>query len=85
MAKKLNIEPEQVYVYVGPTVKGSIQSGTIMTGTRNAVLEKYRDAIEKTPEIEMLIVRDIFVAEIRRKIKAGDNALADAYRKIQNS
>ena len=82
MAKKVNAEPDEIYVYVGPTVKGVIQSGSIYTGTRQAVLDKYREAIERTPAIGMLIVRDADVAQTRRKIKAGDNALANAYRTI---
>ena len=82
MAKKLTPEPEEVFVYVGPTVQGIVQAGTIYTGTRNAVLEKFREAAERFPDIGELIVRDTELAEARKKIKTGGNALANAYRSI---
>lgn len=85
MAKKLNPEPEEVFVYVGPTVQGLAQNGSIYTGTRSAVLSQFRAAAERYPQIRELIVRDTDVAEARRKIKKGGNALAQAFRAIQNS
>lgn len=82
MAKKLTPEPEEVFVYVGPTVQGIAQAGTIYTGTKTAVLEKFREAAERFPDIGELIVRDTELAEARKKIKTGGNALANAYRSI---
>lgn len=82
MAKKLTPEPEEVFVYVGPTVQGIAQAGTIYMGTKTAVLEKFREAAERFPDIGELIVRDTELAEARKKIKTGGNALANAYRSI---
>ena len=82
MAKKMSPakEPDTVYVYVGPTVKGVVQNGAIMTGTRDAVLFRLRDAVERYPMIAELLVRDTELAAARKKIKDGGNALAGAYR-----
>lgn len=85
MAKKLTPEPEEVFVYVGPTVQGVAQGGTIYTGTRSAVLAKFRSAAERFPQIGELIVRDTEVAAARAKIKRGGNALSQIYRLIQKS
>lgn len=85
MAKKLTPEPEEVFVYVGPTVQGVAQNGTIYTGTRKAVLAKFRSAAERYPQIGDLIVRDAEVAAARAKIKRGGNALAQTFRQIQKS
>jgi hypothetical protein len=85
MAKKLIPEPEEVFVYIGPTVQGIAQSGTIYTGTRSAVLGKFRAAAERFPQISTLIVKDADVAAARKKIKTGGNALAQAYRSIKNA
>ena len=82
MAKKLTPEPEEVFVYVGPTVRGIAQAGTIYTGTRAAVLEKIREAAKRFPDIGELIVRDTELADARKMIKTGGNALANAYRSI---
>jgi len=83
MAKKLNPEPEEVFVYVGPTVQGVAQNGSIYTGTRSAVLARFSAAAERYPQICDLIVRDTEVADARKKIKKGGNALAQLFRAVK--
>lgn len=83
MAKKLTPEPEEVFVYIGPTVQGIAQKGTIYSGTRSSVLGKFREAAVRFPDIGDLIVRDTELAAALEKIKKGGNALANAYRSIR--
>lgn len=72
-------EPDEVFVYIGPSIRGVCQSGAIYTGTRTGVLFRLRDAIARYPQIERLVVRDTELAAAKQMIKEGGNALAHAY------
>ena len=84
MAKKLTPEQrETVYVYVGPSVRGLLQSGTIIKGTKADALRQLGRAVEVFGDvIQRLLVEDTELAEARRKINEGGNLLANAYAAI---
>ena len=44
------------YIYIGPTIRGVIQNGTIYRGTRAEAMEKAASAIEKYKLVKTLIV-----------------------------
>lgn len=69
-------------VYLGPTIHGVIQSGTIYNGNRKATEKALAEAIEKYPLIAKLIVTDKTLAEDRIKVKTSGNALNVFYRKL---
>ena len=79
--EQVTIEP-CVFVYLGPSIRGVIQSGTIFSGTRAEVESALASAIERYPKIKNLIVGDTEIAEAKKKIKAGGNAISMAYKSL---
>ncbi len=71
-----------IFVYVGPSIRGSIQNGTIYRGSRKSVIEFLHHAVEKFPMIERLIVADTDIAVAKDKIARGNNSLGIAYREL---
>jgi len=78
--KTVQIDEEGVFVYLGPSIRGVIQSGTIYCGTRRQVKDNLQFAIAKYPHIETLIIADSDIADAKAKIKKGGNALSHAYK-----
>lgn len=74
-----------IYVYVGPSIRGTIQNGSIHRGTRESVMETLRFAIEKFPMIERLIVADKDIASAKTKIAHGNNSLSLAFRELSKN
>ncbi|WP_369882503.1 hypothetical protein [Anaerotruncus colihominis] len=70
------------YCYIGPSITGVIQHGTIWRGSRTAALAAAAPAIEKYPLVKTLIVSGDALPEARLKIKRPGNALYVNYRKI---
>lgn len=71
-----------VFVYIGPSIRGVIQNGSIFRGTQKSVLSKLADVAEKYPKITRLLVKDTEVAEAREKIRKGGNGLSNAYNSL---
>ncbi len=69
-------------VYIGPTILSVIQSGTIYKGSRETVLNKLYEVIEKYPLIKSLIVSDKTLVYDRVKVKIPGNILYENYRKL---
>ena len=82
MARKNIAAKSGIYVYLGPSIRGVIQNGTIYRGTRRQVLSAIAIVIEKYPKIERLIVEDSEIVSSKAKIKMGGNALSNAYKAI---
>lgn len=78
-------EENGIYVYVGPSIRGVIQNGSIYRGSRESVAEFLGPAIEKFPMIKRLVVRDTEIAEAREKINHGNNSLSIAYRELSKT
>ncbi len=70
------------YCYIGPSITGVIQHGTIWRGNRTAALAAAAPAIEKYPLVKTLIVSKDMLPEARLKIKRPGNALYVNYRKV---
>ena len=70
------------YCYIGPSIAGVIQHGTIWRGSRTAALAAASPAIEKYPLVKSLIVSGDMLPESRLKIKRPGNALYVNYRKV---
>ncbi len=80
--KAVKAEKNSVFVYLGPSIRGVIQTGTIYRGTRVQVCEKLKPAIDKYPKIERLIVEDVELAAAKEKIRNGGNSLSLAYKSL---
>lgn len=83
-ASKTMIPKEQAgfCVYIGPTIQGAIQSGTVMPGTKERAVRDLARVIEKHPLVERLIVADKTFAEDRMKVKQAGNQLFVVYHKL---
>lgn len=74
-----------VFIYLGPSIRGVIQNGSIYRGTRESVLSSIAFAIEKYPKIERLIVADNEIVSAKQKIAVGGNSLSNAYRTLSDT
>lgn len=70
------------YIYIGPNIKGLIQTGSIYRGDRKNAYEKAKAAIEKQPLVKTLIVSGDALPEARLKVKTPGNALYASYKKL---
>lgn len=70
------------YIYIGPNIKGLIQTGTIYRGNRENAYQKAAAAIEKNPLVKNLIVSGDALPAARLKVKTPGNALYASYKKL---
>jgi len=69
-------------VYLGPSIYGVIQTGTVYKGNRKNAEATLASAIVKYPLIARLIVTNETVAEDRIKVKTAGNLLYTLYKKL---
>lgn len=69
-------------VYLGPSIRGVIQTGTVYRGDKPEVLDLLAPAIEKYPLIASLVVGGNTLPEDRIKVKTAGNLLNVNYRKL---
>ena len=69
-------------VYLGPTITGVIQSGTIYRGEKAKVLTELEPVVKKYPLVETLIVTGETLPEDRIKVKTPGNILYVNYKKM---
>ncbi|MGN0444245.1 MAG: hypothetical protein ACI4F5_06505 [Acutalibacteraceae bacterium] len=86
MSKKTKTSAEKVgvYVYLGPSIRGVIQNGTIFHGTMTEIKTKLSSAIEKYPKIERFITLDKDVHEVAEKLKKV-NSLSRDFSELTNN
>ena len=70
------------YIYIGPNMKGLIQTGTIYRGDWANALEKAKAAIEKQPLVKTLIVSGDALPVARLRVKTPGNILYASYKKL---
>ena len=68
--------------YLGPSIRGVVQNGSIYEGTKAEVVLKLHDAIEKYPRIEKLIIPHDALAESRPKVRTKGNYLYEENRRF---
>lgn len=69
-------------VYLGPNIRGTIQSGKVYRGSKEETLKKLAPAIEKFPLISSLIAPEERLAAERLKVKTPGNLLYENYKKL---
>lgn len=69
-------------VYLGPTIRGVVQQGTIYEGSMETVKRQLAPAIEKYPRIAALISTGDELAENRVRIKNKGNYLYEENRRF---
>ena len=70
------------FVYLGPSIRGVIQTATIYEGTKAEVEEFLAGPIERYPRIKRLLVSGETIAEDRIKVKTPGNGLYVSYMKL---
>ncbi|MDE7243728.1 MAG: hypothetical protein K2O18_07110 [Oscillospiraceae bacterium] len=70
------------YIYIGPNIKGLIQTGTIYRGNLAQALQAAAPAIKKYPLVRTLIVSGDALPMAWRMLKEPGNALYANYRKL---
>ncbi len=70
------------YCYIGPNLKGLIQTGSIFRGTRKEALDKAEKAIAANPLVKTLIVSGDALPSARLKVKEPGNVLYANYHKL---
>lgn len=81
-------QTKRIYVYIGPSIKGVITSGSIFSGDKKEILSRIEvnakaAGTESLMEnIGRLIFADANVAAARDKLKAGGNSLSIAYNAV---
>lgn len=73
------VDENGIYVYIGPSIRGIVQTGSIFRGSREDVELKLSSAIDKYPKIKRLLVKDVDLADARAKIQTSGNGLNTAY------
>lgn len=81
-AQKKSAESGGFCVYLGPTMMGVIQRGTIYRGGRREVLDAIAPVIEQHPLIASLVVSDDTLPADRIKVKTPGNLLYVNYHKL---
>lgn len=69
-------------MYIGPSILGVIQSGTVYPGAKEEVKAQLAGVVERYPLVEKLIVSDITLPEDRIKAKTPGNYLYSMYQKV---
>lgn len=94
VTEKKNIDPKlkeaagdtgSFCVYLGPSIRGVIQSGTIFKGTKEEIISLLPAAISAAPLIAKLIVPGETLSEDRIKVKQAGNLLNINYNKLAAS
>jgi hypothetical protein len=76
-------DDERFCVYLGPTIKGLIQTGTIYPRPRRETVELLSNTISKFPRIKRLIVSDKTLVLDRVRVQTTGNALNHNYRLLE--
>lgn len=68
--------------YIGPTILGVIQNGTILRGSKAEAVTAVQTAVEKYPLIQTMIVPGECLGTARIQIKTPGNLLYNNYRRL---
>lgn len=77
-----SVKADGFCAYIGPTIMGVIQSGTIYRGTKEKVVASLSNTIKKYPLIEPLIVTGGSLPDAKNKVKTPGNYLFVQYNKL---
>lgn len=70
------------FMYLGPSIRGKIQTNSLYQGNRAEVERLLAPAIEAHPRIKSLLVSGDTLAVDRIKVKTPGNYLYEEYRKF---
>lgn len=64
---------DKIFVYLGPTIGGLIQKGSIYHGKDKESIPELALPLEKIPKIKQLLVEDINIREVQQKLNSAEN------------
>ena len=64
---------DKIFVYLGPTVSGVIQKGSIYHGKNVDDIPDLALPLEKIPKIKRLLVEDVNIREVQQKLNSAEN------------
>ncbi len=82
-------ETTEIYVYLGPTVRGVCNHGRIFKGVKSAILAEIKGnaeavgMVKRASKMGRLLIKDTEVAHANEKLAQGGNALSEAYKAIE--
>lgn len=83
--KKEVVEEEKTYCYIGPNLPGGVlKKNSVVIGTKKEIKEKYKEEIEKYPQLERLIIPVENLADAKAKVEKDGNILNKYYRDISS-
>lgn len=83
---KIETEEEKTYCYIGPNLPdGALKKNTVLIGTKTAIKDRYKEEIEKYPQIPNLIVPVEKLAEAKEKAETEGNILNKYYADINST
>lgn len=80
--KAAEVNKSGFYIYIGPNIKGLIQTGTIYRGDRANAYQMAAAAIEQRPKVKTLIVSGDSLPTARLKVKTPGNILYANYKEL---
>lgn len=85
-ATKRANEEEKTYCYIGPNLPdGALKKNSIIIGTKSAIKDRYKDEIEKYPQIERLMVNVEQLADAKAKVEEPGNILHKYYNDVNST
>ena len=79
-------EEKKAWVYIGPTIpRTTLIENTVARGTRSAVEEHFKPALEKYPAVKRLIITIEELPDAREKVRAAGNILSKSYADIASA
>lgn len=83
MVAEIQQEEKATYFYIGPNLPGgALKKNTIFVGTKTEIKEKFKEEIEKYPQLERLIVKVETLAEAKAKASQPGNLLYKCYQDV---
>lgn len=82
MATVKSPKPKGFFIYIGPSIRGVIQSASLYEGSRQEVEAFLAPAIEKHPRIKSLLISGDTLPQDRIKVKTPGNYLYEEYRRF---
>ena len=73
---------DSIYAYIGPSIRGVIQRGSIYVGSKAEVEETLESAIQKYPRIRSLLVSGDTLAADRISVKTPGTRLHTEYSRL---
>ena len=78
-----DIQTESVFIYLGPSIRGSVLSGAILQGSYDDVERQLKTAIEKYPLVRNLLVSINSIVEDRVNVENPGTLLYEFYKRLE--